>query len=130
MSTITATLRKTTAIALLPIATLLLTVPAHATSNIAGQWLIKQKGDTATVTIRPVGNRFVGTITQGKKYVGETVITSLTLAKDGKYSNGTIIDPTNGKKYQLNAEVKGNTLQLRGFVGSPLLGATQTWYRK
>ncbi len=43
---------------------------------------------------------------------------------------GHIIDPRNGKTYgvELHIDPRGN-LAVRGFVGVPLLGETQTWTR-
>lgn len=103
---------------------------ANASESITGKWLIKDNGETATVQIRQSGSGYTGTIVQGKKYVGKTIITGLKDAGDGKYTQGTITDPTNGKHYNLNAEVEGNVLNLRGYIGTPMLGSTQTWYRQ
>jgi len=43
---------------------------------------------------------------------------------------GHIIDPRNGSVYRAELSLKGNgTLALRGYLGIPLLGQTQTWTR-
>lgn len=51
------------------------------------------------------------------------------LEKDGDnvYDNGKIYDPKNGKTYSCKITHKGNTLDLRGFVGISLIGRTSTW---
>jgi len=50
--------------------------------------------------------------------------------KDGKtYDDGTVYDPQNGKTYDATITYKGNTLDLRGYVGISLFGRTTTWER-
>lgn len=51
------------------------------------------------------------------------------LEKDGDngYDNGKIYDPKNGKTYSCKITHKGNSLDLRGFVGISLIGRTSTW---
>ena len=47
------------------------------------------------------------------------------------WDGGTILDPNNGKVYKVRMTLKdgGRTLDVRGYVGMPLLGRTQTWQR-
>jgi uncharacterized protein (DUF2147 family) len=47
------------------------------------------------------------------------------------YVGGNILDPDNGKIYKsrLSMSDDGKTLQVRGYIGVPLLGRTQTWLR-
>jgi len=49
--------------------------------------------------------------------------------KDGEtgYGDGTIYDPKNGKTYSCKINRKGETLEVRGYVGISLLGRTTTW---
>jgi uncharacterized protein (DUF2147 family) len=48
----------------------------------------------------------------------------------GKYENGTIYDPQNGKTYKCVMTLKDeNTLDVRGYVGFTLIGRTDTWTR-
>lgn len=43
---------------------------------------------------------------------------------------GSIYDPQSGHTYQANITLKDSDhLQLRGYLGIPLLGATQVWTR-
>jgi uncharacterized protein (DUF2147 family) len=47
------------------------------------------------------------------------------------WEGGTILDPNNGKTYKvrLTPQDGGKTLNVRGYIGAPLLGRTQTWIR-
>jgi uncharacterized protein (DUF2147 family) len=47
------------------------------------------------------------------------------------WSGGTILDPDNGTIYKvkLTPIEGGKKLEVRGYVGMPLLGRTQTWVR-
>ena len=54
------------------------------------------------------------------------------MKRDGDaWSGGDVLDPENGKVYAgtLRLEDDGRVLKLRGFVGVPLFGRTQTWTR-
>jgi len=49
---------------------------------------------------------------------------------DGRWSGGTIYDPDSGKTYRcIITWVDENTLKVRGYVGVPMLGRTETWTR-
>ncbi|MCC7683921.1 hypothetical protein JAB5_39420 [Janthinobacterium sp. HH103] len=55
------------------------------------------------------------------------------LKYDGKeWTGGEIMDPANGKTYKSKAElIEGGTkLQVRGYVGVPMFGRSQTWVRE
>ena len=47
------------------------------------------------------------------------------------WEGGTILDPNNGKVYKVRLTPKdgGKTLDVRGYIGAPMLGRTQTWVR-
>jgi uncharacterized protein (DUF2147 family) len=47
------------------------------------------------------------------------------------YEDGTILDPETGTLYNANMKLSpdGNELVVRGYVGIPLLGQSQTWKR-
>lgn len=53
------------------------------------------------------------------------------LSKDGKeYSDGKILDPSNGKLYKCTVSLDGNDkLKVRGYVGISAFGRTQVWTR-
>ena len=44
---------------------------------------------------------------------------------------GEILDPNNGKTYRVRLRLVdgGGKLDVRGYIGTPLLGRTQTWIR-
>jgi len=47
-----------------------------------------------------------------------------------KCSDGTIYNPENGKTYTCSMDlIQPNTLEVRGYVGLPIFGETQTWIR-
>lgn len=49
---------------------------------------------------------------------------------DGKYEDGYITDPDNGKRYKCYIELEdANTLKVRGFMGLAIIGRTQIWQR-
>jgi uncharacterized protein (DUF2147 family) len=43
--------------------------------------------------------------------------------------DGTLYDPKSGKSYHGIIKLYGNRLQLRGYIGFPLFGESQTWTR-
>jgi len=55
------------------------------------------------------------------------------LSKDGDaYAGGQILDPDNGKVYRstLRLTDNGKKLSVRGYIGVPMLGRSQTWIRQ
>jgi uncharacterized protein (DUF2147 family) len=65
----------------------------------------------------------------GRSQCGLAIITNERPEPDGSWL-GKVMDPRDGGTYQakLWLDERGN-LKLRGFVGIPQLGATQTWHR-
>lgn len=51
--------------------------------------------------------------------------------EDGTYVGGTILDPENGKTYRsrMTLSSDGTALEVRGYIGLPAFGRTQTWTR-
>jgi len=49
----------------------------------------------------------------------------------GLWDGGEILDPNNGKVYRVRLKPVdgGAKLDVRGYIGAPLLGRTQTWIR-
>lgn len=47
------------------------------------------------------------------------------------WNNGNILDPKNGKTYHCSMQLSesGQKLNVRGYIGLPLFGRSQTWYR-
>ncbi|MHC8380674.1 DUF2147 domain-containing protein [Pseudomonas sp. LB3P14] len=63
--------------------------------------------------------------------VGLTILTGL--RKDGEeYTDGQILDPDNGKVYKSKVHLTddGKKLSVRGYIGMPVLGRSQTWLRQ
>jgi uncharacterized protein (DUF2147 family) len=60
---------------------------------------------------------------------GLTIGTGFAPSGDSQASDGHIYDPESGKTYSAQMKTKGDTLQLRGYVGISLLGRTETWHR-
>jgi len=56
------------------------------------------------------------------------------LKKDGEnmYSGGRILDPDDGEIYRADIKLldQGNKLDLRAYLGIPLIGRTQSWMRE
>lgn len=53
--------------------------------------------------------------------------------QDGSvWDGGQILDPHNGKTYKVKLKLtdNGQRLDVRGYIGMPILGRTQTWLRK
>ena len=63
--------------------------------------------------------------------IGMTILFGL--KKDGEeYSGGKILDPANGKLYSSKLSVADHNrkLNVRGYIGVPFMGRTQTWLRE
>ncbi|MBV7537919.1 DUF2147 domain-containing protein [Duganella sp. sic0402] len=63
--------------------------------------------------------------------IGMTILSNL--KKDGEeYSGGQILDPNNGKVYKSKLQLAdgGKKLNVRGYIGMPMLGRSQTWVRQ
>ncbi|MCM5570825.1 DUF2147 domain-containing protein [Burkholderiaceae bacterium FT117] len=71
---------------------------------------------------------------KGKPVQGMTIIDGMQASKveDGLYEGGRILDPGNGKVYrsQMRLLDGGRSLEVRGYVGLPLFGRSQTWIRE
>lgn len=67
-----------------------------------------------------------------QKIIGMTIIEGVKKAAGEEYwDGGSILDPNNGKVYKvrLTPADGGKKLDVRGYIGAPLLGRTQTWIR-
>jgi len=63
--------------------------------------------------------------------IGLVIMTGL--KKDGdEYNGGEILDPDNGKVYRSKIHLTdgGKKLSVRGYIGVPMLGRSQTWVRE
>lgn len=68
-----------------------------------------------------------------KPVVGMTIIRNVKASADDKavFEGGDILDPNNGKVYRVKLKLVegGSKLDVRGYIGAPILGRTQTWTR-
>ncbi len=64
---------------------------------------------------------------------GMTIVRGVKANEDDKglWDGGEILDPNNGKTYKVRMKPVdgGKKLEVRGYIGAPLLGRTQTWIR-
>jgi len=69
---------------------------------------------------------------RGKKLVGLTILRNVVRqGDDALWADGDILDPNNGKIYKVRLKPvdDGTRLEVRGYIGMPMLGRTQTWVR-
>jgi len=135
-------------------AALLLPALAFAQATPVGLWkTIDDDGKTAKslVRITEQGGVLVGSIDKlldpkdpgdgkcdkctddrkDKPVVGLQIIRGVKAQGDGVWGGGEILDPNNGKTYKtrLKPVDGGQHLEVRGYIGAPLFGRTQTWVR-
>ncbi len=107
----------------------------------AGAW--STADGHSVVAIEPCGDALCGRIVgidraptdpmptdvRGRSQCGLTIIKKEKLSADGTWQ-GVVTDPRSGATYdaKLWLDASGD-LHLRGYIGVPLLGATQTWRR-
>ena len=141
-------------IALLLISMLLRSGSAHAqaSDSIVGVWKTyddETNQPAAIVEIAEKNGVYIGVITKlldpnapvycskctdsrkGKPVNGLEILTGL--KKTGSsYSGGQILDPDDGEIYRAEIKLKdqGSKLELRAYIGIPLLGRTQNWTRE
>lgn len=121
---------------------LLAAVPARAEPSVTGLWLTQDRDGVISVSQCGVAlcGRIVGFFLDSpadptpRDYRGRSQC-NLPLFTDAQpigtnFWKGHIVDPRNGSVYgvELHIDRHGN-LALRGFLGIPLLGHTQTWTR-
>lgn len=63
--------------------------------------------------------------------VGLVILSGLTKEGD-EYVGGQILDPDNGQIYRSKVRLtdNGKSLSVRGYIGVPMLGRSQTWVRQ
>jgi len=138
------------------ITALLVPLAAFAQATPAGAWKTiddDSKKEKSLVRITDNGGVFSGKIEKlldpaskpdevcdqctderkGKAILGMEIIRGVKKNPDDAalWDGGEILDPKNGKTYKLRLKPidGGKKLEVRGYVGAPLLGRTQTWIR-
>ena len=124
-------------------------VQAQSASDITGLWWNAEK--TAKIEVYEEGGKYFGKIVhlvepnengkpktdkenpdaklKNRKLEGLVILEGLEYDEDNEYEDGEIYDPKSGKTYSANAELKGDKLDLRGYIGISLIGRTSTWER-
>lgn len=64
---------------------------------------------------------------RGRSLCGLRIGTGFELVSPGRAQGGTLYDPESGKTYSGSMTREGDKLELRGYVGIPLFGRTETW---
>jgi uncharacterized protein (DUF2147 family) len=68
-----------------------------------------------------------------KPVLGMTILRGIKpdAGEKGSWVGGDILDPNNGKIYKVLLKLAdgGKKLDVRGYIGMPMLGRTQTWHR-
>ncbi len=88
-------------------------------------WL-KTPNDPATNTPKVDKNNPDATLAK-KPVLGLVILKNFVANGENELANGTIYDPKNGKNYDCKITHKGNTLDVRGYVGVPMFGRTTVW---
>ena len=128
----------------------------HAQATPAGLWKTiddETKKEKSLIRITEAGGVFSGKLEKlldpatpadavcekcsddrkGKPLLGMTLVKGVRQSDGDKalWDGGEILDPNNGKTYKVRMTPAegGKTLAVRGYIGAPLLGRTQTWYR-
>lgn len=67
---------------------------------------------------------------KGQPIIGMTILTGMKKEGDA-YAGGRILDPAKGKTYKSKMTLRddGKKLEVRGYIGVPALGRSQTWER-
>jgi len=127
---------------------------AQSTDPVLGVWKTideKTNQPSSLIRLEEKNGELIGTVTELIPTPGETLVTHCNLCKDerkgkpiigmmimkglkksspGVWSGGEILDPEEGEIYKVKINmVNDKTLEVRGYIGIPLLGRTQTWVR-
>lgn len=136
---------------LLALALSVLFVPFALAQSLAGTWTTiddKTGQKRAVVHLSVSGGTLNGTLVKIYPQPGDTGICTkcpgafkdkpikglqfvwgLKDQGNGVWDGGKILDPKTGKIYNAKMTMKGNKLDVRGYIGFSLLGRTQVWVR-
>ena len=65
-----------------------------------------------------------------KPIIGLKIMSGLKQEKPGFWSGGKILDPKEGEYYKVKLSTEdGKKMDVRGYIGVPVLGRTQVWYK-
>jgi uncharacterized protein (DUF2147 family) len=83
--------------------------------HIAGNYTVDDKNPNAAQKNRPL--------------CGLNIVEGFKSADGTHFEGGRVYDPESGKTYRGVITLQGDVLKLRGYVGVPLFGRTETWHR-
>lgn len=68
---------------------------------------------------------------KNKPVEGLQILSGLKADGNNKWNGGKLVDPESGKTYsgKITLSDNGQSLDLRGYVGTPMFGRSQTWKR-
>ena len=123
---------------------------ADEMASVEGTWL-SGDGD-GWIEVRTVGDGLSGVIVgsanasddrpdaddnnpdpalRNRPLIGLEIFSGFEYAGKGRWKGGTIYDPNSGKTYRCHVTlVDADTLEVRGYIGVPFLGRTETWKRR
>lgn len=65
-----------------------------------------------------------------KPIIGLKIMSGLKQEKPGYWAGGKILDPKEGEYYKVKLSTEdGKKMDVRGYIGVPMLGRTQVWYK-
>lgn len=128
---------------------------AGTTDSAAGYWktVDDKTGEVLSVVqIYPAGNTLEGKIVtimpvlgqkntdtcvkckgslQNKPMLGMRIMWNMQQVSNDTWGRGRVLDPKSGNVYQgtMKLSSDGSKLKLRGYIGVPVLGRSQTWLR-
>lgn len=129
----------------------LLPVSGQSANEVVGTWFNQEKD--AKVQIYRQADKFFGKIVwlknstspggkprtdennsdvaqRNRPLIGLPLLRDFRHDRGNVWKEGTIYDPKNGKTYSCKMTLSNrNRLDLRGYIGTPLLGRTTTWTR-
>ena len=125
--------------------------PAFADSEILGLWIPEEKdsvyemftcgdaicGKVAELSkpLNSEGKPKVDTLNKdeslrSRPILGMVFLNGLVKKSKGKWKNGTIYNARDGKTYSALMKLKKDgSLEVRGYIGTPMLGKSNIWYR-
>lgn len=69
-------------------------------------------------------------VQRSRTLLGQSVIRNLVYDGKGHWQGGTIYNPLDGRTYSVSLSLAdADTLEVRGYIGVPLLGQTRRWVR-
>jgi len=113
--------------------------------RICGKW--QTADQQGIIQVYRSGARYYGSIAGGqgnlrtdrnnpdpalrtRSLTGLVILSDFVFSGGNKWTGGKIYDPSNGKTYSCNLQLKTNgVLEVRGYIGVSLFGRTERWTR-